>query len=53
LKSPKYDLGKSQKAIFEVVEWHFELIFRILTFSKCDLDEVDKRILKISQFTLI
>ena len=30
------------KATFQVVEWHIELIFCLLTNPKFDLDEVDK-----------
>ena len=31
-----------EKAMYQLVEWHFQIIFSLLTCSKCDLGEVDK-----------
>jgi len=38
----KCDLRKVEKATVQVLTFHFELNFSILTSSKCDLDEFDK-----------
>jgi len=35
-------IGEVRKAMFHVVELHFELIFCLLNSSKCDLGKVEK-----------
>ena len=35
-------MGEVEKAMFQGLAWHFELIFGLLTSTKCDLNEVDK-----------
>ena len=44
LDHPKMQVGWIENAIFQVVEWHFELFFCVLTGRKFDLSEVDKAI---------
>ena len=39
---PKYDLIEVEKAIFQELVCHFELIFGLLIRPKCDLVEVEK-----------
>ena len=41
---PKCDLFEVDKAIFQVVEWHFESIFCLLSSPKCDVVEVEKAV---------
>ena len=38
--SPKYDLSEVEKAMFQGLACHFELIFGLLTITKFDLFEV-------------
>ena len=38
LTNPKCDLFEVDKAMFHMVEWHFELIFWLLTSPKFFLD---------------
>jgi len=52
LDQPKKDLRKVEKAIFQLLLFHFELNFCLFISSKSDLDEVDKRWLKFSHRTL-
>ena len=47
--------AKSFSAMFQVLAFHFELYFYLLTSSKCDLDEVNKAMIQFlaSYFELI
>jgi len=40
--SPKCDLGEVEKAMFQGLACHFELIFGVLNIPKCELVEVEK-----------
>jgi len=42
LTSPKCDLSEVEKAMFQGLAFHFELIFGLLTIPKWDLFEVEK-----------
>ena len=39
LISPKFNFGKVERTMFQMVARHWELVFFLLTSSKCDLDE--------------
>jgi len=41
LTSPKFDFVDVEKAMFQVVARHWELIFFLLSSPKCDLGEVE------------
>jgi len=42
LTKPKSDVGEIEKAMFEGLLSHFEIIFGLLIITKCDLVEVEK-----------
>ena len=42
LESTKFDFGYVEKAMFEVVHRHSELLFFLLTSPKCELGEIEK-----------
>jgi len=42
LEKFKFDFGEVEKAMFQVVARHRELIFFLLTNPKCDMGEVEK-----------
>jgi len=45
----KCDLGEVDKAMFQVVARHCELIFFLLIRPKCDLCEIDKDMFQVSE----
>jgi len=45
LVSPKFEFGGVEKAMFQVVARHSELVFFLLTSPKCELSEDEKSIL--------
>ena len=46
----KCDLFEVDKAIYQVVERHFESIFCLLSSPKCDVVEVEKAMFKVEPF---
>ena len=46
LKSAKFVFGTDEKAMFQVVAKHWELIFFLLTNQKCNLVEFEKAMIQ-------
>ena len=50
LISPKFNFGKVERTMFQMVARHWELFFFVLNSSKCDLSEVEKALFQESPF---
>ena len=42
MTSPKFHFGEVEKAMFQVVARHSELVFFLLTGPECEMGEVEK-----------
>jgi len=48
--SPKCGLDEAEKAMIQVVEIHFEVIFCFLTNRNCDLFQGDKATIQVAEW---